>query len=82
MKLEEAPESYRNQMRRCVSDGLYGSGEGPVHVMDPAFPNAKFREYVLKHGKPPEFRLSTCKRFGGLCSSGHHECRKLRGADQ
>ncbi len=70
--------SFRDQYRICCAENLVGLSEGPEEVMEMAFPNAKYRAYVAEHGKLPVFRLSTCKRFGGTCSSGNEKCRALR----
>jgi hypothetical protein len=73
--------SFRNQLQTCHADGSYGSGEGPEEVMEMAFPTEKYMAYIRQNGKPPTFRLSTCKRFGGICSSANDQCRVYRGAD-
>ncbi len=70
--------SFRSQYRICRDLNLVGLSEGPEEIMEMAFPNEKYRAYVAEHGKPPVFRTSTCKRFGGLCSSGNEQCRTLR----
>ena len=73
--------SFCTQLRICHADGSYGSGEGPEEVMEMAFPTEKYLEYIRQNGKPPTFRRSTCRRFGGLCSSGNEQCRMLRGVE-
>lgn len=72
--------TYARQYRLCREEGQIGHKEGPEEVMDMAFPNDRYREYVRTHGTPPTFRRSTCKRFGGLCSSQHTQCVALREA--
>ena len=33
--------------------------------MEMAFPTEKYLAYIRVNGKPPTFRLSACRRFGG-----------------
>ncbi len=73
------PKTFHAQYRPCRLESQVGFNEGPHHVMDPAFPSAKYRAFIAEHGDKPIFRLSTCKRFGGVCSSGHEQCRNMRG---
>ena len=72
-------KTHHQQFRECKSSNYVGSGLGPEQEMDMAFPNKKYLEYIEEHGKKPVFRLSLCLRYGGICSSGHPVCRKLRG---
>ena len=78
------PSPFRDQYLLCEKEGQVGINEGPEEQMIPAFPNKAYIEKVQKTGAIPVFCRSTCKRFGGLCSSGHPKClelRNLKGAD-
>lgn len=72
-------KSHAEQLLTCIDDDMLDRENGPMIVMDPMIPNQKFIDYVKKNGKPPEFKASLCKRFGGVCSSGNQKCRELRG---
>lgn len=76
------PEPFFKQLKKCEADKLIGVGEfftfEEYPELLPAFPNKKMVESV-KDGSWKGIQTSSCLRFGGMCHSGHPDCRKLRG---
>lgn len=72
---------FRLQYLACRAEGFVGINEGPEEAFLPAFPSEAVVAKMVETGAAPKFRRSTCKRFGGFCSSGNVDCRKLRGME-
>lgn len=79
---QTTPKGFREQFIECTDQG-YNTRTHFVPFKDdpsmlPAFPNKKMRE-ALKSGEWKGLETTLCDRFGGKCSSGNPECKKLRG---
>lgn len=70
---------FFEQYQECRKANLVGLKLGEEHELIPAYPHKKVRDYVEEHGEWPKIRTSLCLKFGGECSSGNKDCRKLRG---
>lgn len=74
--------SHRQQMRICESGGLTTGSvfksfkEHPEFLPNPLFMSKEKFKRLLEAGG---VSLIECGRFGGICSSGHPECQKMRG---
>lgn len=74
-------KSYRNQLLDCKSlgytkDSEFFSFEDNPNLL-PAFPSVEMQK-AIKSGEWSGINLIKCGKFGGICSSSHPECRKIR----
>ena len=89
MKIMKNPKAFSKQFQECKRDGFTGKGElekfSDHPELLPPLPrllySKKFKKFKKWVETDPNAGLETikCLRFGGVCNSGHKDCRKLRG---
>ena len=72
---------HRHQFGECKEQGfleknIFKSFKDHPEML-PAFPNQKMQT-ALESGEWSGITIFECGRFGGECSSGHPDCRKMR----
>jgi hypothetical protein len=69
---------YRSQFKYCKAEGFHGVGPYIDYEKNPEM--LPFNPILAKKLKEREkgFNMIACLRFGGVCSSGHPDCKKLR----
>jgi hypothetical protein len=74
------------QAVECKKQGLTGKGEfqsfedhPELLPAFPYFPKYKKLTEAIDSGELKGIQFTACLRFGGICSSNHEECRKMRG---
>jgi hypothetical protein len=76
---------FHQQYTECHDEGMHGKGEFIKYKEHPDMRPmpwsraAKIIAEELKVNPEAGIQLVSCKRFGGNCTSGKAECRKLRG---
>ena len=74
-------KSFGEQFRECIKQKLVGHGDFLRYDQHPEllpFCPTKHKKLISKY-KNKGFYLNKCLRFGGVCSSAHKGCQKLRG---
>jgi hypothetical protein len=79
-------KGFRDQYIECKEAGLvqvgrFQSFEDHPELLPrfPRLPKLKKMMQKIQSGELKGLNVMDCKRFGGDCSSGHAECKKLRG---
>lgn len=81
-------KTFREQLIECDDAGfrnerVFESFEEHPEIL-PAFlflPKFDIMRKAIESGELKGFEKTICGKFGGNCSSGNLECRKLRGVD-
>lgn len=83
--MEEQIKSFRQQFIDCRKDGMHGEGpfmkwkDHPELLPLPWSKAAKMIAEEIKKNPDAGMPTISCKRFGGICTSGNPKCRALRG---
>jgi len=79
-------KSFRKQFCECNDNGflkntIFKSFEDHPELLPalPGLPKLRKMMEAINSGEMKGITIYECGRFGGECSSGHSDCRKMRG---